>query len=135
LTSPLPEIDGILQRVASTQFRSSIDLADAYEQIRIQPDHVEWMAMTTPSGTMISKVMQEGDCNASATFQLVMTRIFAPYIGQFMEVYLDNLVIYSETMEEHVKHIKLIIDILEKEKFYVSAKKLKFLEDELYILG
>ncbi|KAJ3572854.1 hypothetical protein NP233_g2799 [Leucocoprinus birnbaumii] len=135
MSSPLPEIDGILRRVAGARYRSSIDLADAYEQIRVKPEHVERTAMTTPDGTMLSQVMQQGDCNASATFQLVMTRIFGPYIGKFLEVYLDDLIIYSETLEDHITHIKLVIDILEKEKFYLSAKKLHFLEQELRILG
>lgn len=135
MSSPLPEIDGILRRVASARYRSSIDLADAYEQVRVKPEHVERTAMTTPDGTMISQVMQQGDCNASATFQLVMTRIFAPYIGDFLEVYLDDLIIYSKSLEEHVKHIRIVIDILEREKFYLSEKKLHFLEKQLSILG
>ncbi|KAJ3558319.1 hypothetical protein NP233_g11531 [Leucocoprinus birnbaumii] len=135
LSSPLPDIDGILRRVASAKYRSTIDLADAYEQIRVKPEHVDRTAMATPSGTMISLVMQQGDCNASATFQMVMTRIFAPYIGDFLDVYLDDIIIYSNSLEEHVRHVKTVIDILEKERFYVSEHKLHFLEKELRILG
>ncbi|KAJ3556748.1 hypothetical protein NP233_g11909 [Leucocoprinus birnbaumii] len=135
LSSPLPDIDGILRRVASAKYRSTIDLADAYEQIRVIPEHIDRTAMATPSGTMISLVMQQGDCNASATFQMVMTRIFAPYIGDFLDVYLDDIILYSNSLEEHTRHVKLVIDILEKEKFYVSEHKLHFLEKELRILG
>ena len=135
LSSPLPDIEGILRRVAGSKYRSIIDLKNAYEQIRVTPDHVERTAMATPSGTMISLVMQQGDCNASATFQMVMTRIFAPYLGDFMDVYLDNIIIYLHVLEEHIRHIKLVIDILENETFYVSIEKLHFLERELCILS
>jgi hypothetical protein len=51
---------------------------------------------TTPDGTMINHVMQIGDCNAPATYQSLMNHIFAPYIGVFMDVYLDDIVIYSD---------------------------------------
>lgn len=68
LSSPLPDMETILQRLAKAQFCSSIDLSDAYEEIRIKPEHVEHTAMNTPSRTMVSLVMQQGDCNALATF-------------------------------------------------------------------
>lgn len=135
LSSPLPDIKGILRRVASSKYRSTIDLANAYEQIRVKPEHVDRTAMATPSGTMVSQVMQQGDCNASTMFQMVMTRIFAPYLGAFLDIYLDDIIIYSNNLEEHVKHVKLVIDILKKERFYVSEKKLHFLKQELRILG
>ncbi len=135
LSSPLLHIDGILRRVSSSKYRSTIDLADAYEQVRVVPEHVDRTAMNTPSGTMVSLVMQQGDCNASATFQMIMTRIFAPYLGDFMDVYLDDIIIYSNSLEEHIHHVKMIIDMLDREKFYVSEKKLHFLQKELHLLG
>ena len=55
--------------------------------------------------------MQISDCNAGATYQSLMNHIFASYIGIFMYVYLDDIVIYSEMPEEHVRHVKLVIVI------------------------
>ena len=75
------------------------------------------------------------DCNAPATYQVVMNHIFLPYISQILDVYLDNIVIYSETFVDHIKHVKLVIDILQHEKLYLSLKKLHFLIDELCLLG
>lgn len=135
LTSPLPDMEGILRRVSRKRYRSLIDGKDAYEHIRVIPEHIERTAMTTPDGNMVSLVMQQGDCNAVATYQTLMNHIFGPYIGVFMDVYLDDIVIYSDTLEEHIKHCKMVIDILKREKLYLSATKLHFLASEMKILG
>ncbi|THH28476.1 hypothetical protein EUX98_g5724 [Antrodiella citrinella] len=135
VVSPLPDMEGILRRMARKPYRSLIDGKDAYEQIRVEPSHVERTAMTTPDGNMVSLVMQQGDCNAVATYQTLMNHIFGPYIGRFMDVYLDDIVIYSDTLEEHIQHVKIILDILKKEQLYLSATKLKFLASEVKVLG
>ena len=135
VTSPLPDMDGMLRRTASKPFRSSLDLKNAYEQIRIIPEHVDRSSVTTPDGNMVSLVAQQGDCNAPATYQALMNFLFSSYIGRFMDVYLDDIVIYSDTLEEHVKHVKIILDILEREKLYLSRSKLHFIAPELKLLG
>ena len=135
LTSPLPDIDGVLRRVAAKDFRSVLDLTAAYEQIRIIPEHVERSAMSTPDGNMVSLVLQMGDCNAPATYQSLMNYVFSPYIGRFLDVYLDDVIVYSDSLEEHIKHCKLVIDVLRSEKLYLSKKKLRFLPSELKPLG
>ncbi|KAF8831165.1 hypothetical protein HHX47_DHR1000004 [Lentinula edodes] len=135
LSSPMPDIEGIKRRVARARFRSIIDGKDAYEQIRIVPEHVARSTVTTPDGNMVSLVIQQGDCNAPATYQALMNYLFSEYIGRFMDVYLDDIVIYSETLEDHVKHVKIIIDILKHEKLYLSEEKLNFLPDEFKVLG
>ena len=71
----------MLHRVANAKFKS---LKNAYEQIRIIPEHVEWSAVTTPDGNMVSLVVQLGDCNAPATYQALMNHFFSPYIGHFL---------------------------------------------------
>ena len=135
LTSPLPDMEGILRRLARKPYRSLMDGKDAYEQIRVDPAHVERTAMTTPDGNMVSLVMQQGDCNAVATYQSLMNYIFAPYIGVFLDVYLDDIVIYSDTLEDHIEHVKTAIDILRKEELYLSSSKLHFLGQEMKVLG
>ncbi|KAJ8457109.1 hypothetical protein ONZ45_g18448 [Pleurotus djamor] len=135
MSTPMPDIEGILRRAASHKYRSLGDLKSAYEQVPIVPEHVNRTAMATPDGTMLSLVMQQGDCNAPATFQALMNHIFAPYIGKFMDVYLDDIIVYSNTIEEHVRHVKLIIDVLTREKLYLAENKLHFFAKELKILG
>jgi len=135
LSSPMPDMEGILWRVARKPYRSIIDGQDAYEQICVIPEHVEWTAVTTPDGNMVSHVIQQGDCNAPATYQALMNHMFGEHIGVFMDVYLDDIIIYSDTLEEHVWHVTTVIRILKKEKLYLSEKKLHFLCKEVKILG
>ena len=135
LSSPLPDIEGVLRRVASKPLRSVLDLTAAYEQIRIVPEHVERSAVTTPDGNMVSLVLQMGDCNAPATYQSLMNHIFSPYLGRFLDVYLDDIIIYSDTLKDHIEHCKIALKILEQERLYLSKGKIRFLASELKLLG
>jgi hypothetical protein len=65
----------------------------------------------------------------------IMHHLFLPYIGVWLNVYLDNLVIYMETLEDHVKEVKIVIDTLRKARFYLSVDKLHFLPRDLNLLG
>jgi hypothetical protein len=78
---PLPDQDAICEDVAWAKYRSKIDLADAYEQVRVEPNDVQKTVFSTIMGTYISNVVQQGDCNAPATFQRLMTSIFQDVIG------------------------------------------------------
>jgi len=113
LTSPLPDMEGILRRVASKKYRSIMDGQDAYEQIHVIPEHVPRTAMTTPDGNMVSHVLQQGDCNAPATYQAVMNYIFGEYLGKWMDVYLDDIILYSDSLSEHIENVKTVLKILE----------------------
>ena len=81
LTSLLPDMEGVLRRTAQHKYRTMLDMKNAYEQIRIIPEHVPRSAVTTPDGNMVSHVAQLGDCNAPATCQTLMNYLFLPYIG------------------------------------------------------
>lgn len=135
LASPLPDIEGILCRIACCKYRSIADGQDAYKQTRIHPDDVHLTAMNTPDSAMLSQVIQIGDINAAATFQAMMVHLFSPYLGRWLDIYLDDIIIYTDTLEEHVANVKMVIDILKREQFYLSEKKLKFLCPETKILG
>ena len=129
LTSPLPGMDGILCCMAGKPFQTTLDLKAAYEQIQIIPEHVPRTGVTTPDGNVICHVIQQGDCNALATYQLLMNHIFSWYLGVFMDVYLDNILIYSDTLEDHIEHIRIVLRILEEQNLYLSKDKLCFLAD------
>ena len=135
MSSPLPDIEGVLHCVTAKPFRSTLDLTAAYEQIRIVPEHVDRSALTTPDGNMVSLVLQMGDCNGPATYQSLMNHIFSSYLGRFIDAYLDDVMIYSETLKDHIQHCKLAMDILQKEKLYLSEGKLCFLPEILKLLG
>ena len=110
--TPLPDQDRIRMQVAGAKFRSKIDLSDAYEQVRVVPEDVVKTAFATPSGTYLSHVMQQGDTNAPSTFQRLMNTIFREYIGVFMHVYLDDIFVFSNSIEEHERHLRLVFERL-----------------------
>ncbi len=103
--TPLPDQKVIREDVARAPIRSKIDLADAYEQVRVKPEDVDKTVFTTIAGTYASNVVQQGDCNAPATFQRLMTSIFRDVIGRFVHVYLDDIFIFSNSYEEHEEHL------------------------------
>ena len=81
LTSPLPDMEGMLRQTASKSFQTMLGMKNAYEQIRVIPEHVPRTAVTTPDGNMVSHVLQQGDLNAAATYQALMNHLFSSYIG------------------------------------------------------
>jgi len=108
--TPLPDQDVIREDVARAKYRSKIDLADAYEQVRVEPRDVPKTLFSTVMGTYHSNVVQQGDCNAPATFQRLMTSIFRDVIGKFMHVYLDDIFVFSESVEDHESQLKVVFD-------------------------
>ena len=84
---------------------------------------------------MISTVIQIGDCNAPATYQALMNHLFGNYIRRWMDVYLDDIIVYLNGLAEHAKHIKTVFNILRKEKLYLSEGKLRLLCREIKVLG
>ena len=112
LTSPLPDMEGMLRRTVSKQYQTALNLKSAYKQIWIIPEHVPHSAVTTPDGNMVSQVLQMGDCNAPVTYQALMNHLFSLCISQFMGVYLNDIVIYLDMLEEHVWHVEFVLDIL-----------------------
>jgi len=135
MASPLPDPQGIFNRAACARYISLLDFMFGFEKVRILLEHVGRTAVTTPDGNMISHVIQIGDCNASAMFQALMNHLFSPYMGVFMDIYIDDVMIYSHTIEDHVKHIKLVIDVLKRENFYLNLDKLHFIVSEVKLLG
>jgi hypothetical protein len=121
--TPFPDQDCIRNDVARAPFRSKIDLTEAYEQIRIAPEDVKKTVFATIFGTFESHVTQQGDCNAPSTCQRLMTRIFFDIIGKYVHVYMDDIFIFSYSIEEHENHIKSVLERLRKAQLYVSKKK------------
>ena len=66
------------------------------------PEHVKHTTVNTLSGTMVSYVVQQGDCNALVTYQALMNHLFSEYIKKWVDIYLDNIVIYSDNLEDHI---------------------------------
>jgi len=133
--TPFPDQDAIRHDVARGKFRTKLDMSDAYEQIRIKESDVAKTAFSTILGTFVSHVMQQGDCNAPSTFQRFMTFTFREYIGRFIHVYLDDIFIFSISMEDHEIHLGLAFNVLRKALLYLSAKKVDIYSVRMDCLG
>ena len=118
--SPFPDQDTIRHDIAHALYRSKLDMLEAYKKIHVRPEDILKMAFTTIFGTFMSLVMQQGDCNVPSTFQRLMTVVFREYITQFVHVYLDNIFIFSSTIEEHEKHLAMVFNKLHKAQLYLS---------------
>ena len=108
----LPRIDDLLDAVSGSQYFTSLDLTSGYHQILISEEDRPKTAFRTPFGHFQFKVLIEGLTNAPATFQTVMNSIFAPYLKKFVVVYLDDILIFSKSEEEHQAHVRLVLDVL-----------------------
>lgn len=133
--TPFPDQEQIRMDVARAPVRSKIDLSDAYEQIRIEPEDVPKTSFATVYGTMLSNVLQQGDCNGPATFQRLMTHVFRPYIGIFVHVYLDDIFIFSDSIEEHEEHLRIVFNTLRKHQLYLKASKCDLYSESMDCLG
>src|SRR6202050_792872 len=110
--------------VTQSKFRTKIDMSDAYEQIRVEDKDVWKTAFATPLGTFVLHVMQQGDCNAPTTFQRLMTWIFRDHLGIFVRVYLDNIFVFSDSIDDHEGHLKTVFGILCLHRLFLSRDKL-----------
>ena len=133
--TPFPDQDLIRLDIARAKCRLKIDLSDAYEQIPVVPEDVWKTAFVMVLGTFKSLVMQQGDCNAPATFQRLMTAIFRDVIGKFMHVYLDDIFVYSSSVEDHECHLKIVLDRLRENSLYLKWSKCNLYAKTVDCLG
>ncbi|KAJ9519152.1 hypothetical protein QJQ45_007721 [Haematococcus lacustris] len=130
---PLPRIDDLFDKLSGCKVFSSLDLQAGYHQIRITPEDVPKTAFRTPEGHFQFKVLCFGLTNAPATFQRVMNDAFATVLGKCALVYLDDILVMSKSVQDHLLHLKQVFELLRKNKLY--AKLSKFLMQDGYPLA
>ena len=131
----LPRITDLLDSPRKARFYSKIDLWHAYHLIQIQEGD-EWKtAFCTRYGSFEWCVMPFGLTNAPATFQRLMNNVFSDLLDICVLVYLDNILIYSDTLEEHRHHIREVLLQLWNNKLYTRGDKCSFHEDTVEYLG
>ncbi|GKD88818.1 putative nucleotidyltransferase, ribonuclease H [Tanacetum coccineum] len=131
---PLPRIDDLFDQLQGSQYFSKIDLRSGYHQLRVHEDDIPKTAFRTRYGHFEFIVMPFGLTNAPAVFMDLMNRVCRP-LDKFVIVFIDDILIYSKTREEHELHLGLILELLKKEKLYAKFSKCEFWLREVQFLG
>ena len=132
---PLPNIKDLIDMLEGKSFFSSIDLVNGYRQILLSEADIPKTAFSTPWGHYEAVVLWEGLCNAPAVFQSVMNDVFKPYLGRFVLIYLDDILVFSSNLEEHARHLDLVLTALQENNLLAKLSKSEFCKDNLKWLG
>ena len=132
---PLPIIEEILDELQGSRIFTKLDMKSGYHQVRMLPADEHKTAFKTHHGHYQFKVMPFGLTNAPATFQCIMNQVLQPFLRQFVLVFLDDILIYSKTMADHIQHLQEVLEILRANQLYLKASKCSFGQNSLEYLG
>ncbi|KAG2207610.1 hypothetical protein INT45_004096, partial [Circinella minor] len=132
---PLPCIDECLEQLHGTKYYSSIDLKSGYHQLKIKEDDIPKTAFNTCYGSFEWLVLPFGLMNAPPVFQKTMNSVLGDCLDKFAMVYLDDILIYSKTKEDHYRHLRHVLEKLCGAKLIANLKKCELFKTELEFVG
>eukprot|EP00253_Pinus_taeda_P028202 PITA_28202 len=132
---PLPRIDEIFDQVKGAKVFSKIDLRSGYHQIRIKDEDIAKTAFRTRYGHYEFVVLPFGLTNAPATFMCLMNSVFHQFLDKFVLIFIDDILIYSRSKEEHEEHLRMVLQTLWEHQLYAKLSKCDFYKEEIQYLG
>ena len=123
---PLPRIDYLFDQLKGAQVYSKIDLITGYHQLRVREANIPKTAFRTRYGHFEFMVMPFGLTNAPAAFMDLMHRVFQPYLDQFVVVFVDDILIYSQSEEQHEVHLRIVLQGLREHQLYAKSVSASF---------
>lgn len=133
--APIPRTDEMFDRIGRARVFSKLDLKAGFHQIRVREEDIEKTAFKTKYGMFEFMVMPMGLCNAPATFQALMNSIFGDCIDEFMVIYIDDILIYSDSYQDHLRHLETVLQKLANNELYVGSDKFEIMTDNTEFLG
>jgi hypothetical protein len=132
---PLPRIEDLLDRLKKVKFFSKIDMRSGYHQMKIREQDIPKIAFTTRYGLYEFVVVSFGLTNAPAYFMNLMNKVFMEELERFVVMFIDDILIYSETVEEHEEHLRIVLERLRQQKLYAKFSKCEFWMEKVAFLG
>ncbi len=132
---PLPRIDDILADAGRGKIWSKLDMTDSFFHTRMDEASIPYTAVNTPFGLYEWLVMPQGMKNAPAIHQRRVNHALRHLIGKICHIYLDDIIIWSDSVEEHMLHVRQVLDALCADALYCNPKKSEFFLLELSFLG
>jgi hypothetical protein len=132
---PMPVIEEILEELAGAKYFTKLDMRSGYHQVRMSEQDEFKTAFKTHHGHFQFRVMPFGLTNAPATFQCLMNDILSPFLRKFVLVFLDDILIYSPTLEMHIEHLQQVLQKLRDHRLYLKNSKCSFAQEKLEYLG
>ncbi|XP_075481252.1 uncharacterized protein LOC142521964 [Primulina tabacum] len=132
---PIPRIDELFDALQGSKVYSKLDLRQGYYQLRIRQEDIHKTAINTRYGHYEFLVMPFGLTNASATFMDPMHRVFQPYLDKFVVIFIDDILVYSKSKEEHAHHLRTVLQTLKENQLYAKLIKCEFWLDKVKFLG
>jgi hypothetical protein len=132
---PLPRIDDLFDQLKDAKIFSKLGLKSGYYQVIIKDEDIDKTSFRKRYGHYEFTVVPFGLSNASTVFMCLMNGVFREYLDKFVIVFLDDILVYSKSKEEHEQHMRMVLQVLREHHLYAKLRKCSFYQKQIHYLG